>query len=124
MQYFVLTILIFLSVPAFAQDDRLNNKWYDKFHFGGYMQVRYNKLFETNPDLGCEQCDEYWGADGGGLSIRRMRFKLYGQISPRVYMYLQPDFAKSVGEFIHVARIKDAYVDVGLDLENEFRIRI
>lgn len=39
-------------------------------------------------------------------------------------MYIQPDLSKSVGESIHVARIKDAYLDVGLDADNEFRVRI
>ena len=101
-----------------------NKKWYDKISFSGYMQVRYNKLLETNASLKCEQCDETWGGEGGGLSLRRLRFKFYGQISPRMYIYIQPDFAKSVGESIHVARIKDAYFDLGLDKDNEYRIRI
>ena len=73
-----------------------NKKWYDKISFSGYMQVRYNKLLETNASLKCEQCDETWGGEGGGLSLRRLRFKFYGQISPRMYIYIQPDFAKSV----------------------------
>ncbi|WPP53587.1 porin [Catalinimonas niigatensis] len=117
-----LFLIVFLSTVTFvhAQSD----KWYDKIHFGGYMQVRYNKLFETNPDLACEQCDEAWGGEDGGLSLRRMRFKFYGQISPRVYFYLQPDLAKSVGETHEVARLKDAYIDLGLDPNNEFRLRI
>ena len=38
-----------------------NKKWYDKISFSGYMQVRYNKLLETNASLKCEQCDETWG---------------------------------------------------------------
>lgn len=102
----------------------IGKAWFDKIHIGGYMQVRYNKLLETNPDLKCEQCDENWGGDEGGLSLRRLRFKIYGQISSRVYFYIQPDFAKSVGEAHHVGRIKDAYIDVGLDYDNEFRFRI
>ncbi|WP_339680500.1 porin [Cyclobacterium marinum] len=121
----IVLVLLLTGTKAFAQEENNGgDRWYDKIHFGGYMQVRYNKLLETNPNLGCEQCDEYWGGAGGGLSLRRVRFKFYGQISPRVFMYIQPDLSKSVGESIHVARIKDAYLDVGLDADNEFRVRI
>lgn len=119
-----ITLLLVVHGSLLAQGPANSPKWYDKIHMGGYMQVRYNGLLETNPDLGCEQCDENWGEDGGGFSIRRLRFKIKGQISPRVYFYFQPDFAKSTGDAHHVGRLKDAYIDVGLDKENEFRIRI
>lgn len=108
--------------PKFFAKNKIR-KWYEKISFGGYMQVRYHTL-ETNQDLGCEQCDEAWGNKTGGLSLRRLRFKFYGQINPRVFMYIQPDFAKSVGESHHVARVKDAYFDIGLDKDNVYRIRI
>ncbi|AWW28691.1 porin [Echinicola strongylocentroti] len=122
---FLLGMCLTLSTSLMAQKaEDSHQKWYENIHIGGYLQVRYNKLYESNSDLNCEQCDEYWGAEGGGLSIRRMRFKIYGQISPRVFLYFQPDFSKSVGENIHVARIKDAYMDIGLDPENEYRLRI
>ncbi|MFC4026944.1 porin [Zunongwangia endophytica] len=107
-----------------AQQSDNSKKWYDNIHLGGYMQVRYNSLFQTNPNLGCEQCDEHWGDVGGGLSLRRVRFKIKGQITPRIFVYFQPDFAKSINEDHHVGRLKDAYIDVGLDLKNEFRLRI
>lgn len=122
----VLLLVLFLAGPCalLAQEKNNTPQWYEKIHLGGYMQVRYNGLFETNPNLNCEQCDKNWGKEGGGLSFRRLRFKIKGQISPRVYFYFQPDFAKSIGETHHVGRLKDAYIDVGLDEKNEFRIRI
>ena len=52
-----------------------SEKWYDKISFGGYMQIRYNELFETNPDLVCEQCDSSWGKEADGIEFRRLRFK-------------------------------------------------
>ena len=124
------SLLLITSIAISAQQKSdstiipTTKKWHEKISFGGYMQVRYNKLLETNSMLKCEQCDENWGGDGGGLSLRRLRFKFYGQISPRMYIYIQPDFSKSVGESIHVARVKDAYFDLGLDKHNEFRLRI
>lgn len=101
-----------------------SNNWYDKFSIGGYIQMRYNELFESNPNLECEQCDHFWGNDGSGFSFRRVRFKLAGQITPRIYFYLQPDFAKTVGSSQHVGILKDAYFDVGLDRDNVYKIRM
>jgi len=98
-------------------------KWFDRFAIRGYTQGRYNRLFETNSNLKCEQCDRSWG-DGGGFFIRRMRIIFFGQISERVYFYVQPDFASSVGTTQHIAQLRDAYMDLGFDKKNEFRIRV
>mgnify|MGYP001291096438 CR=1 FL=1 len=125
MRLFLTGILVLaVNYSLLAQEKNNIQEWYKKMHIGGYIQVRYNGLFETNPNLNCEQCDENWGEDGGGLSFRRVRFKIKGQISPRVFFYFQPDFAKSIGEAHHVGRLKDAYIDFGLDKKNEFRLRI
>lgn len=99
-------------------------KWYDKISIGGYIQMRYNEAFESNPKLECEQCDNFWGDGENGLSFRRLRFKFSGQITPRIFFYIQPDFAKSVGNKHYVGSIKDAYFDIGLDSKNEYRIRL
>ncbi len=88
------------------------------------MQTRYNRLLETNPNLKCEQCDRSWGEDGG-LFLRRARLIIYGQIHERVYFYLQPDFASSASSTgLHFGQLRDAYVDIGLDRKNEFRVRL
>jgi phosphate-selective porin len=100
-----------------------DSKWYDKIAIRGYLQARYNRLLETNPDLKCEQCDRSMGENGGFL-IRRMRIIFSGQISKRVYFYIQPDFASSVGTSGNIAQLRDAYMDLGLDANNEFRIRV
>lgn len=97
-------------------------KWYDNISLRGYAQVRYNRLFETNPDLKCEQCDKSWG-DNNGFFIRRARMIFFGQIHPRVYMYIQPDFASSAGTTNHIVQLRDAYFDLSLDKSNEFRLR-
>lgn len=98
--------------------------WYDVLHVRGYMQVRYNRLLETNDKLKCEQCDKSWGEDGG-IFIRRMRVILYGQITKKIYFYLQPDFASAASSTsLQFAQIRDAYVDIGFDNDNEFRLRL
>lgn len=99
-------------------------KWYESIAIRGYVQARYNRLFETNPDLKCEQCDKSWG-ENGGFFLRRIRIIFSGQITKRVYFYVQPDFASSASSTgLHFAQIRDAYFDLGLDDENEFRIRV
>lgn len=130
----LLLILILITVSANAQIDTLkkeitkpptlDKKWYDNFAIRGYTQIRYNRLLETNEDLGCEQCDRSWGKNGG-FFIRRMRIIFYGQLSQRIYFYIQPDFASSPSsDRLHFAQIRDAYFDIGLDDANEFRFRI
>ncbi|MFZ5552291.1 MAG: porin [Bacteroidota bacterium] len=122
--------LLFVNV-VFSQADTAKpkteakpvSKWFDKVSIRGYMQVRYNRLLETNPDLKCEQCDKSWG-DDGGFFIRRMRIIFSGQVSEKVYFYVQPDFASSAGTTGHIVQLRDAYVDIGLDKNNEFRFRL
>lgn len=97
--------------------------WYEKLSVRGYAQIRYNRLLETNPLLQCEQCDRSWG-DLGGVFVRRARVIISGQVHPRVFVYLQPDFASSAGTTGNVAQMRDWYADIGLDLKNEFRVRI
>ena len=132
MKKFLITVIgvFFLSVCVHAQRDTLPNKstsskkWYDSFAIRGYAQARYNGLLETNPDLGCEQCDRSWGGDGG-FFMRRIRIIFYGQINPRVYFYIQPDFASSASSTgLHFAQIRDAYFDLALDKKGEFRFRV
>lgn len=99
-------------------------KWYDTFQIRGYVQARYNRLLETNPDLGCEQCDRSWG-DEGGFFLRRVRIIFYGQVYKNVYFYIQPDFASSASSTgLNFGQLRDAYFDIGFDSKNEFRVRI
>ncbi|MCE2741570.1 MAG: OprO/OprP family phosphate-selective porin [Sphingobacteriales bacterium] len=126
----MLLLLVVLSKNGFGQEKSeslpapISKKWFESFSIRGYQQVRYNRLFETNDKLKCEQCDRSWGADGG-FFIRRMRVILFGQINKRVYFYLQPDFASSASTTsLHFGQLRDAYFDIGLDDNNEFRFRI
>jgi Phosphate-selective porin O and P len=98
--------------------------WYEQIALRGYAQTRYNRLLETNENLGCEQCDRSWGKNGG-FFLRRIRLIFSGQINKQVYFYIQPDFASSPSaDRLHFAQIRDAYFDIGVDANNEFRFRI
>ena len=99
-------------------------KWYDSFTIRGYLQARYNRLFETNSSLKCEQCDRSWG-DNGGFFLRRARVVFSGQIGKQVYFYVQPDFASSASSTgLNFGQIRDAYFDIGVDKKNEYRFRV
>ena len=62
-------------------------KWYEALAIRGYAQVRYNRLLETNEDLGCEQCDKSWGKNGG-FFIRRARLILFGNVHEKYFLFL------------------------------------
>jgi len=132
----VLVVTIVLSVlapsPARAQGRGVaadsasqgprTRPWYERVSFRGYTQIRYNRLFETNPDLTCPQCDRSIGR-GGGFLIRRARLVLSGDMSDRVSLYIQPDFASDVSGTLHVGQLRDAYFDLFLDRGKTFRLR-
>lgn len=128
---FIILMMAFIDVFARNVDEDtlqatstinpvLKKPWYETIQFRGYAQLRYNGLFETNPNLQCAQCDRSWGGDGG-FFFRRIRMIFFGQIHERVYMYIQPDFA-SDGK--NLTQIRDAYFDLALDEKQEFRLRI
>ncbi|HEY0054354.1 MAG TPA: porin [Pedobacter sp.] len=111
------------KVSESAKPAAKKSEWYEKISLRGYTQVRYNRLLETNSDLQCEQCDRSWGGTGG-FFLRRIRLIFSGQVSDRLYFYIQPDLASSAdANNLNFAQIRDAYFDLGLDAKNEFRLR-
>ncbi|ESU20398.1 phosphate-selective porin O and P [Flavobacterium enshiense DK69] len=140
MKKFLLQSLLLLSLMASAQEPTVETKtevppqevapkkeekkWYDKISLRGYAQVRYNKLLETNPDLGCEQCDRSWGGKNS-FFLRRARLVFSGDVHERLYIYIQPDFASDASPTgKHFFQIRDAYFDLNLDKDKEYRIRV
>lgn len=100
--------------------------WYEKVEFGGYTQVRYNRLLETNKNLKMEQGDKSVG-DGGTIFMRRARWKFSGQVHERVYFYIQGDLANNVaatnGTTGGFFQLRDAYFDYAFDKKNQFWLR-
>lgn len=117
-------LLIFTTSVVSAQTKPATKQWYESLQLRGYMQVRYNRILETNPLLKCDQCDKSWG-DNGGVFIRRARLIFSGQVSERVYLYFQPDFASSPSSTANnFAQLRDAYMDLGLNADNTYRLRV
>lgn len=110
------------SSPDSAKKE-VKKHWYESFSVRGYVQVRYNRLLETNEKLKCEQCDRSWG-ENGGFAIRRGRIIISGNVANNIFFYVQPDFGSSTGTTQNIFQLRDAYIDVGFDKKNEFRIRV
>lgn len=107
-----------------AKIEEKKSHWYDKINIRGYVQVRYNRLFESNPNFKSEQGDKSIG-NNGGFFIRRARIIFFGQLNDYVYFYIQPDFASSASSTgLHFGQLRDAYFDVNVDKKREFRFRI
>ncbi|MFO0357919.1 MAG: porin [Sphingobacteriaceae bacterium] len=110
--------------PEKTKTEQKKSHWYEKINLRGYVQIRYNRLLETNPDLKSEQGDRSIG-NNGGFFIRRARLIFSGQLNDHVYMYIQPDLASSASTTgLHFAQLRDAYFDVSIDKKKEFRFRI
>jgi len=97
-------------------------KWYDTFSMRGYTQVRNSRLFESNSQYICDQCDKSLGA-GNNFFIRRARLVFSGNAHDRVSFYIQPDMASDATKQNYF-NIRDIYFDLFLDSKKEFRFRI
>jgi hypothetical protein len=110
--------------PPQTQVIETQQHWYDRINIRGYTQLRYNfPGAEYNDKLINEQGDKSLGGNGGFI-IRRARVIIFGDLHPRVSIYLQPDFASSISEQLGVSILRDWYADVFLDRKKEFRLRI
>jgi hypothetical protein len=124
-----ISMMCFLAINSLAQQSNTDptekkTHWYESFSIRGYVQARYNRLLETNAQLKNEQGDRSWGQDGG-FFLRRVRIIFYGQIHKNVYFYIQPDFGSSASTTgLHFGQLRDCYMDIGVDKNNEFRFRI
>ncbi len=103
-------------------------KWYDRILLRGYMQFRQNNLVNTNENLTCAQCDASWGGNGG-VSVRRARIVVQGQMTTNVFIKLEADFATALsstaaGANQNFTQVRDAYADIGFDPNNELKIRL
>ena len=99
--------------------------WYELLRVRGYTQLRYNRLpsFDKNDLLINAQGDRSIGG-GNGFLLRRARVIIQGDVHDHVFVYLQPDFASTIGEQLHVAILRDWYADISLDKKKEFRFRV
>ncbi|MCX8482332.1 MAG: porin [Crocinitomicaceae bacterium] len=112
------------SLKTNTPSNHAPKEWYQKISLKGYTQVRYNRFLETNPNLVCEACDRSVG-NNQGIYLRRARLVYSGQIHQRVYIYTQIEMAQQINrDNQNFGQLRDAYMDLGLDNNNEFRVRL
>ncbi|GAB4254182.1 MAG: OprO/OprP family phosphate-selective porin [Methylomicrobium sp.] len=110
------------------------DNWYDRINLRGYTQLRYNDVFSgdrvgssNNPEL--RSVMDSGIKNNQNFTFRRVRLVIYGDISDFLYLYIQPDFATTVrnqsgGESnLHFAQLRDAYADIYLTKDHEYRLR-
>ena len=135
---FILLLLLIISSNVIAQEsgtpvadlqkivnDTLASKWYERIQMRGYAHFRYNRLLETNSKLIHPTGDKSVG-NKNGFFLRRARLTFFGEVSDRVYIYIQPDFSQDVGSGSmtqNYLQIRDAYFDYAISENKEWRIR-
>jgi hypothetical protein len=103
------------------QQRAATKKWYDKLSIRGYTQLRYNYLTDEK-DL----VSEYDSSIGNnkGFQFRRVRLVISGDVTDWLSIYIQPEFGATAGSGNNnFAQLRDAYADIFLTKEKEFRIR-
>ena len=98
-------------------------KWYEKYTFRGYVQVRDNRVYTSNKNLTCPQCDSAMGGNTN-FSLRRARLVITGDVNEHINLFFQTEFAQTISGALHVAQIRDLYADISLDKKKEYRIRV
>lgn len=126
-------ILVLFTAASFGQAANTDEpvvpaKWFEKIHLRGYAQFRFNRLGNPDAAVISPQGDKAIG-NGNSFSIRRARLVFSGDVSDRVSLYLQPDFASapdtnSTNPSGNFAQLRDLYGDVYLDASKEYRLRI
>jgi hypothetical protein len=110
---------------AIIQQSPTTEKWYEKLSIRGYTQMRYNN---TDNHLLTDINDSSIGNNKGFL-IRRARVVISGDINEWVSLYIQTEFGQSAGTSTtnsnnqNFAQIRDAYADMFLTKDKEYRIR-
>lgn len=96
--------------------------WYEKYSIRGYVQVRHNRLVQTNDNLVCDQCDSST-ANNNNFIFRRARMVFSGDVTDKISIYFQPDFAVTNGNR-NFAQLRDLYADIAVDAKKEHRFRV
>jgi phosphate-selective porin len=99
-------------------------QWYERLKMRGYVQMRYNQVLSGDEANLATPGDRFLGANQS-FGLRRVRLVISGQVSERLFVYLQPDFGStpSGSSTSNFGQIRDAYADISLDPAHEWRVR-
>ncbi|KAF1006520.1 MAG: hypothetical protein GAK28_02538 [Luteibacter sp.] len=110
--------------PPSAVSTSKGKAWYEKLSIRGYVQMRYNQEIGGGAKDLRSPGDRFIGREQG-FGVRRARVVISGDVSDRMSIYLQPDLAStpSGSTTTHFAQLRDAYADLWLDADKEWRVR-
>ena len=100
--------------------------WFEKYRVRGYAQFRFSETMDANGADPQIVGDSSVGNNQSFL-VRRARLIFQGDISDRVSVYLQPDFAATPNgsvDAIHFVQVRDWYGDLHLDDDKVHRLRV
>ena len=113
-----------------GNDHSGEREWYEKINIRGYTQMRYNSTLWYDED----QADPFSPHDksvgpNNNFYLRRVRLIFSGDISDRLYIYIQPDFASSLPGVndpgaINYGGLRDCYGDCYITTDKVHRLRV
>lgn len=102
----------------------LKDKWYERISLRGYVQFRFNHVFQKNgPELDVPADRSVREVES--FLIRRGRMIFGGDVTDHLFLYAQSDFNSAVGgpgDF--GLQMRDLYADLAVDQDKEFRFRV
>lgn len=123
----------------------LKDKWYEKLSIGGYVQTRFTHVMSPDGSFDMQNgkflnvpADRSVRAQDS-IYFRRARLKLSGDVSERLYVYAQVEFAGTLSGYTrsggsqttidttatqNILQMRDFYGDFALDSDKEHRIRV
>ena len=98
--------------------------WHERLQLRGYVQMRYNQVLSGDEAQLATPGDRFLGANQS-FGLRRVRLVISGQVSERVFVYLQSDFGSTPtgSATSNFGQLRDAYADISLDRAHEWRLR-
>lgn len=99
--------------------------WWESLRLQGYTQARISSIIGGDDAL-VHDADRNIGPDTS-FFVRRARIIVLGQVSERMFVYVQSDLAGSVpnsDDTLHFMQMRDAYADLALTRDHDFRLRI
>lgn len=102
----------------------LKDKWYERISLRGYVQFRFNHVFQKNgPELDVPADRSVREVES--FLIRRGRMIFSGDVTDHLFLYAQSDFNASVGGTGDLGlQMRDLYGDIAVDKDKEFRFRV
>lgn len=98
-----------------------NPRWYERIRIAGYVQTRYSVISNGKCDISlsdsnaCNNPQKFY--------FRRIRMPISGQVSDRLFFYLQPAFEGDGFNTGNSVDLVDAFADYLLTKDREFRFR-